>query len=260
MKKLVKKFYNKFTSYKTFEEVTLNDITYRVVEKRNSLSPKNTERALVFKKPESSEMFFHSKIYTDSKKVFQPHGVAFQKIFDCWGKIFSLNNALILGCAGCSFPRFLALRFPQIKIIGVEYLKEFVALANKYFLIDDIKCQFKLLEADAFAFVENNELTEKQDLIMVDVFDGNCCPDEVFSDAFIKALYGSMSDSSIVVFNFLKIKKEIISEFVENIKEPFDEKYIVAKDEKNILLLIKSKEKDKVQKVIKNIEKELKKR
>ena len=256
----MKKAYDKFTSYETLEEIVLNGVTYRVVDKKNSLFPSKAERALVFKKAEDKGLFFHSKIYTNPKKVFQPYGVAFQKIFDCWGKIFSLNNALILGCAGCSFPRFLALRFPQIKIIGVEYLKEFVALANKYFLIDDIKCQFKLLEADAFAFVENNELTEKQDLIMVDVFDGNCCPDEVFSDAFIKALYGSMSDSSIVVFNFLKIKKEIISEFVENIKEPFDERYIVAKDEKNILLLIKSKEKDKVQKVIKNIEKELKKR
>ncbi len=253
MIKLVKKFYNKFTSYKTFEEVTLNDITYRVVEKRNSLSPKNTERALVFKKPESSEMFFHSKIYTDSKKVFQPQGMELQRFFDCWGKHFQVENALVLGCAGCTIPRFLAFRFLNCKILGVEYEEKFVELAKKYFLIDEIKNNFTLIHGDAFAFVEEYEFEEKQDIVLVDVFSENQCPEEVFSKEFIKNLFDKTSENALIVFNLLGKGADEILSFSKSINEDFNKKHVIASGRKAYLLLIKAEDDEKTNAFISSI-------
>jgi hypothetical protein len=245
MRNFVKKFYDKFTSYKTFEEVTLNGITYRVVEKKNSLSPKKTERALVFKKPESNDMFFHSKIYTDSKKVFQPHGVEFQRFFDCWGKYFQVENALVLGCAGCTIPRFLAFRFPECKILGVEYEEKFVELAKKYFLIDEIKNNFTLIHGDAFAFMEEYDFEEKQDVVLVDVFSENQCPEEVFSKEFIKNLFDKTSANALVVFNLLGKSADEILSFSKSINEKFNPKHVISKGRKTYLLLIKTEDDEK---------------
>ena len=245
MKKLVKKIYDKFTSYKTFEEVALNGITYRVVEKKNSLSPKKTERALVFKKPDGNKMFFHSKIYTHSKKIFQPHGVDFQNFFDCWGKYFQVENALVLGCAGCTIPRFLAFRFPKCKIIGIEYEEKFIELAKKYFLIDEIKNNFTLLHGDAFAFMREYAFEEKQDIVFVDVFSENQCPEEVFSKEFIKNLFDKTSKNALVVFNLLGKSADEVLSFSKSINENFNKNHVIASGGKTYLLLIKTEDDEK---------------
>ena len=181
-----------------------------------------------------------------------------QSIVDSWGKFNNIDNALILGCAGCSFPRFLSLHYPECKTTGIEISKEFIDIAKKHFLLDEIAGQFELIHADAFDFIENNPQSELRDLIYVDIFDSNKLIDEVFSEQFINSLSLCTSENSIVIFNLLgKPESELIS-FAEKIGSSYDGKYIWSQQNSTplgVLVLVKTTSPENLQKFEKDSEK-----
>lgn len=253
MNSFLKKINAKFTKYEILEELNINGVTYRVVDKRNPLRPLRNERALLFKKEGDSRVWIHSKIYTQSKKAQQPYKTHYQRLFVCWNRFFPIKKALMLGCAGCALPRFIARQFPDCKTTGIEYEKEFVRLANEYFFVQDIKDRFTLLEGDAFAFVEKGELKERQSLIMIDMFEEDRYPEKVYTDTFIKAIFENMDETAIAIFNFITVEKSVVTEFANSIKEPFDEKLVMKRGNENVLLLIKATDKNKLQEFVEQI-------
>lgn len=254
MKKILRKLKSKFVRHEILEEFTLDNTVYRVIERKNLLKPTKNQRALAFKVKGNSALWFHSKIYVNPKQIFQPYAKWFQDIFDSWGKQFGVENALVLGCAGCAIPRFLAFRF-KCKIIGVEYIEKFVEIANKHFLLDEIKNNFTLIQGDGFAFIKDYAFENKQDIIFVDMFDENQFLEDAFSKEFIKNLFDKTSENSLVLFNLLGKNKEEVLRFIESINEQFNRKLVMERGGKVCLLLIKSQNNEETNAFINSLEK-----
>lgn len=228
------------------DDFKIDGIRYRVVDYTSWIPFYKNRRELIFKIENDNRKYIHSSIFLNPKYHFQPVYRLPQNIVSFWGKNFSTKNALVLGSAGCTFPRFYALHYPESKIIGVELSEQLVNIAKKHFLIDQISNQFDLYCDDAFRFVEEHQFEEKQNVIFVDIFDFNKLPSDVYSEEFLKSLFNCTDKTSIIMFNFLTEEPSKIIRFAENIKEPFDKKYVVCASNRCFLALVRAEESSKL--------------
>ena len=139
-------------------------------------------------------------------------------------KLSALESALVLGCAGCSIPRFLALSSKDCKITGVEYSETMIKIAKKYFINDPIYKNFLLLQDDAFSYVY--KASDQFQLIYVDLFVAeNNCP-QITSTEFVNAIGSLMTEESIAIFNALCLGKEECMKFASRYASFFSAAYV----------------------------------
>lgn len=244
---LLKQLRSKMVKRKIVHEFILDDVPHRIVDYTSWVPGYKSKREIIFKAKDDNRIFIHSSIFLSSKQHFQPIFTTPQKIAYFWNKHFVANKVLVLGCAGCTFPRFYALEYPESKIIGVELSKKLVEIANKYFLLTQIENQFDLYCDDAFNFVKNFDFKEKQNIVFVDIFSYNQLPSDVFSKDFLDSLFDCTSKDSMVIFNFLQEDYNKILDFAKSIEQPFNKKYVVSANERCYMLLIKSEHKNKIE-------------
>lgn len=242
---ILKKVKSKSIKRTIVDEFEIDGVPHRVVDYTSWIPNYKNRRELVFKVGDGNCKYIHSSIYLSPKQHFQPIFRMPQDIAFSWNQSFSAKNALVLGCAGCTFPRFYALKYPDSKIIGVELSEKLVDVARKHFLLDEIDKQFDLYCDDAFKFVEEYEFKEKQDIVFVDIFAYNQLPSNIFSEKFLKSLYDCTNENSVIMFNFLKEDYSGIISFAKNIHLPFDKKLVVCANERCYLLLIRSEDENK---------------
>lgn len=223
----------------TIDAFKLNNITYKIVDRKSILPSYKNRRDLLFKTENSSRIYSHSAVFTDTKNVFQPVFITPQKLIDAWSKRSEIKNALVLGCAGCTIPRFIALKYPECKTVGIEYEEKFIEIAWKYFWIPEFDSKFTLLHGDAFEYVKDTD-GEKFDVICVDVFSENQLPQDVFSNEFMSDVNNCSKDDSIIIFNLLEESIDNVLPFAKDLPDYFNEKYIINYDIHCFLVAIKS--------------------
>ncbi len=233
IKALLKKMLIKKTTVDTFE---IDGICYKVMDTKSPIPRFKNERWISF--ANNGRNYSYSAIYTNPKYHVQPIFPVAQKLVEIWGKRNRMNTALVLGCAGCSMPRFLGLHYPNSKITGVELSGKLIEIAHKHFLLDQIKNQFTLLEGDAIAFVKNKTV-QKQDVIFVDIFAGEQVVREIFSNEFLSAAYDIASEAAMVMINVLGEDADSLQALCDTIEAPFARKHFVRKGGSMFLCLIK---------------------
>ena len=236
---LKSKLRNYFIKTKTVDTFKIGDILYKVIDRKCFLPSYKNRRDLLFKTEDSKYVYSHSAVFLDTKNVFQPVLSTPQKLIDAWSKRGSVDNALVLGCAGCTIPRFIALKYPQCKTVGIEYEEKFIEIAWKYFWIPEFDSKFQLLHGDAFKYVKDTD-GEKYDIICVDVFSENQLPQDVFSKDFINDINNCSKDNSIIIFNLLEEAMDNVLPFAKALPDYFNEKYIINYDIHCFLVAIKS--------------------
>jgi spermidine synthase len=117
--------------------------------------------------------------------------------------IRSFQNVLLLGVAGGSVVKTLVneIQF-EGTIIGVEIDQDTIKLANHYFGLDTILNLTVYIE-DAKVFVSNNTIAF--DLIIIDIFEDNVMPEFLFETDFTNAIFQSLSQKGIVLFNTIVV-------------------------------------------------------
>lgn len=223
----------------TVDSFKIGNVTYRVIDRKSFLPSYKNRRDLLFKTDGSNRIYSHSAVYTDTKNIFQPVFIIPQKVSELWSERGNISNSLVLGCAGCTFPRFISLRFPECKTVGVEYEKKFIDIAWKYFWIKEFDEKFTLLHGDAFEYVKDTD-GEKYDVIYIDIFSENCIPQEVMSNEFLNDINNCSKDDSIIIFNLLEENTENVIPFAKALPEDFIEKYVINYDVHCFLVAVKS--------------------
>lgn len=247
LKKTLKKIQARFVRTTVLNETVINNMPYRVVEKTSVLPWYRNSRALCFKTPdEPNKVYIHSRIFHSKKAHYQPALVVPQKVIELWHNLFNPKRALVLGAAGCTLPRFIALNFPEMQTVGIEYCPEFIELAKKYFFISQISGRFSLVQGDAFDYVINKKIPEKQDVIFVDIFNKSSIPDELFSEEFMNGLYEETNPDSLIVFNLLTLNRDDAAEFAKGITPPFNKKALILNSNSLMLILVKSTDGEKL--------------
>ena len=212
----------KATLVESFQDDLDSSVTFEVVDRKTPFLPLFDVRRLEFQRGSS---YSYSAIYLNKHLRLQPIYFAVQRLTESFfPKLSSLGSALVLGCAGCSIPRFLALSSKDCKITGVEYSETMIKIAKKYFIDDPIYHNFLLLHDDAFSYV--HKTTEQFQLIYVDLFlaDNNC--PQITSMDFVNAISSLMTGDSIAIFNSLCLSKEDCMKFASRYASSFTATYV----------------------------------
>jgi spermidine synthase len=114
-------------------------------------------------------------------------------------KLEQLESILILGVAGGSVIQTLRKDFKlNSKIIGVEIDADVIELANTYFQLNKTT-NLELITADAFEYV--NTTKNKYDLIIIDVFNDDKMPNELFEANLWGSIHKLLTKNGLCLFN-----------------------------------------------------------
>jgi len=137
----------------------------------------------------------------------------------------SAPHVLLLGLGGGSAVHLLKKKWPRCKILGVEIDPRVVVIGRTYFNLDKIS-GLKIITDDAFKIVRDkkNKLRgAKFDLILIDLYLGKNLPEFVSQEDFIKRLKSLLTETGVLVFNYLLDAqgKETVTTFEEKVKKIF---------------------------------------
>ena len=238
LRKSVHKF-QKITKLETFQDEADEALHFLITDRKNPLLPWRDVRMITFERENHS--YVYSTVYLNKLRKIQPIYVPVQIAFDSFSKACGeMSSALILGCAGCSIPRYFALRHKNAKVTGIEYSERMIQIARKYFIADPFFQNFDLLCADAFSYVHQDGNTYQA--IYVDVFLAEQPHPQVYSEEFLADLYRITAGESISILNLLNISQEKAGEFIRTLPKPFPAAYVYGKNGRLFIALIKTKD------------------
>ncbi|MCR5817205.1 MAG: hypothetical protein K6F91_10000 [Ruminococcus sp.] len=221
------------------DEETGAPVKFVVADYKHPFCKKDDIRRIEF---QNGESFLYSSVYLSDKRTFQPMYPCAQRIADCYFKDNAPDRALVLGCAGCTLPRFLINRYDGCVVTGVEYSSQLIGIARKHFITDKMSERFEIVNDDAFMYVKEAE-RESFDLIFVDIFVAEKIHSSIFSQSFTDDLYALCRQNSAVVFNLFGTGENKAKRFAEGIQAPFDARYVFEDYRKFFLCLAKTKDK-----------------
>lgn len=124
----------------------------------------------------------------------------------------NVENVLILGLGGGTVAKLIRKSWPDAKIKGVDIDPLIVELGKKYLGLDDNDIDIKIQDAAV-------PVSDKFDLVIVDLYQGDKFPEKFEEEKFLKML----GKNKFVVFNrlYYKEKKVLAEEFGEKLKKVF---------------------------------------
>ena len=241
IRKIFKRLSNLFSKATTVEEFNIDDLPYRVIDRTNALPFIKDTRDLSFLY--EGRVYAQSSVYIEPDEVTQPAYTIVQEVINNWTALFDMQNALVLGCGGCTIPRYICRNFDGVKVIGVELSGKMIEIAKKHFTTPYMGKSFTLLQGDAIKYVNNYPLPYKQNLIFSDIFCINGVVPESFTQSYLNDLYNCTADNSVIIFNLLGTEFDEIIDFRNKITLGFDIKEILTNGNARFLLLARGTDK-----------------
>lgn len=152
------------------------------------------------------------------------------------------SNILILGLGGGTVARLAAVKWPGVKIIGVEIDPIIIKLGKKFFGLNEIPgLEIVIDDADDWVKQAMKERT-RFDLIIVDVYLKDEIPQECKTPAFLNRIKRLLSKNGVAIFNQLlvKKKKKEAEKATEDLKKLFPQVELV-KTSTNLFVLASTK-------------------
>lgn len=215
--KILKNFLKRFLLRRIVIEDFQDGEKFQVVDYKYIFNIRPSYRRIEFKDkdPLTETVTWMSSIYTDVKNRRQPYIPYIEDLFEKWGKDHTYKNVLVLGCAGCAFPRYFLLSYPNCKVTGIEYSEQMINVAKKYFLMDLDMSRFDLIKSDAFQWVRKYN-GEPFDAIVVDLYGGFEQSKVFLQPEFIDNCARLLAPEGIIAFNVINgaeiIRKRLLSQ------------------------------------------------
>lgn len=190
--------------------------------------------------------YIYSSVYLSRHRHFQPVYGAAQKTIDAFFRRLPPQDSLVLGCAGCTIPRFLLLHYKNSTVTGIEYSSLFVDIARRYFVSEQMRDRFELINDDAFEYVRRVRGEKRFSLVYTDIYNADIIHPSVFTNEYISTVYDLMRDESIAVINTFRVPLEKTKQFISQIRAPFDVIYIVEHYRKYYVVLMRTDDEKRI--------------
>lgn len=110
----------------------------------------------------------------------------------------SLDEILLLGLGGGSIAKYCYHRLSNSRITAIEISDAVIALRKKFFIPDD-NDRFRVVHADAYAYIEGKH--EVADVILLDAFEPWGLPSRLCQRAFYQNCYWALRPGGVLVVN-----------------------------------------------------------
>lgn len=214
-----------------------NDIRYQIVQYTFPVFHSSDVLAIEF---DNNGSYIYSAVYKSQRRHFQPVYQVSQRLIDAYFKGHGPEGALVLGCAGCTIPRFLLLHFNKCRVVGVEYSQQFVDIAERFFISEAMRPRFDLVCGDGFEYVANSVGKQKFDLVYTDIYVADIIHPDVYTNDYISQVCELLRDDGIAVINSFRVPFERIKSFVNSIQAPFGALYIIEQYRKHFIVLCRT--------------------
>lgn len=134
-----------------------------------------------------------------------------------------IANCLILGLGAGNAAKTINKYFPKAKITGIEIDQEIIMLGKKYFGLSEIS-NLDIIISDAISFIINHSpSTMSYDLILVDLYLGDCFPEQAEESKFLESLGKVLKPDGTIIFNRLYYlnHKEKTDKFEKRLQKVF---------------------------------------
>ncbi len=213
------------------------DVRYQIVQYSFPVLHSSDTLCIEF---DNNGSYIYSAVYTNEKRHFQPVYHISQRIIDAYFDTHGLKSALVLGCAGCTIPRFLLLHYDSCTVTGVEYSQQFVDIAKRYFISSRMRPRFELICGDAFEYVDNTLGKQRFDLVYTDIYVADIIHPKVFTQQFAQQVYDMLEDGGLAVINSFRVPLRSIKDFAGSITAPFGAVYVIEQYRKHFIALMKT--------------------
>lgn len=216
-----------------------SDVRYQIVQYTLPVFHGADALAIEF---DNNGSYIYSAVYTNPRRHFQPVYQVAQRLIDAYFAKRGLDSALVLGCAGCTIPRFLVLHYPHSRVVGVEYSRQFVDIAKRFFMNAQMRERFELICADGFEYVRENAHKRRFGLVYTDIYAADMIHPDVYTQEFVSQVYDLLDEGGLAVINSFRVPIEQIRGFAQSIGSPFGAVYIIEQYRKYFIVLAKTRD------------------
>ena len=218
-------------------------IRFEIVEYRLPAIFRRSTRTIEFR---NNGSYIYSTVYLSKHKHFQPAYPHMQRAIDAYFRKSPLESALVLGCAGCTIPRFLTHHYKNCSVTGIEYSQQFVDIARTYFIDKVMQPRFELIRDDAFSYVDQQLGQKTFDLVYTDIYVGDNIHPKVYTQEFAQQLFDLTSEGGAALINSFRIPLERIKDFAHSIQAPFGTIYIIEHYRKYFIFLLRTNDSERL--------------
>ncbi len=110
-----------------------------------------------------------------------------------------LRDVLILGLGGASLPKFLHHYLTEMQIRVVELNPQVISIARSHFYLPGNDERLEVIEGDAVAYIAEHPQTTE--VLMLDLFDGNGIPPNMYSQDFFDSCAAAIKLNGMLAVN-----------------------------------------------------------
>ena len=218
-------------------------ITFEIADYRLPAIFRRNTRSIEFR---NNGRYVYSTVYLSRSKHFQPAYPHMQHTIDSFFRKSMLGNALVLGCAGCTIPRFLTHHYKKCSVTGIEYSQQFVNIAHAYFIDKVMQPRFELIRGDAFEYVGQHVGKKTFDLVYTDIYVADNIHPKVYTLQFAQQLFELTNEGGAALINSFRIPLERTKEFAHSVQAPFGTIYIIEHYRSYFIFLVKTNDSDRL--------------
>ncbi len=145
----------------------------------------------------------------------------------------NIDNVLMIGGAGYSYPKYFLGKYKSKKIDVVEIDEKVTEIANDFFYLDKLKLEdkyrFKNVNQDGRIYLNKNK--KKYDAILNDSFSGEIPAKTLTTKEAVEKIYNSLNKNGIYLTNIISSLKGENSKFIQSelktLKGVFKNVYVV---------------------------------
>ena len=150
---------------------------------------------------------------------------------------FEINNVMMIGGAGYSYPKYYISTYPTKNIDVVEIDGDITKIAKKYFYLDKLISDYNLNENHRLGLINEdgrtylNRNTKKYDAILNDAFSGDNPAKTLTTLELIKSIKNSLHENGMYLTNIISALDGTNSMFIKaevnTLKKVFKNVYVV---------------------------------
>jgi spermidine synthase len=136
------------------------------------------------------------------------------------------KDLLMIGLGGGSIPKYIHHFLPEMQTRVVEINRRIIQVARSHFYLPDDDDRLEVIEGDGFVYLKENNGTA--DVLLLDIFDSQGVPPEMYNQAFFDTCEASLRLDGMMAVNLWGSDKNF-DIYLQRIEQSFHDRVLVLR-------------------------------
>ena len=136
------------------------------------------------------------------------------------------KNVLMVGLGGGSIPKYIHYFLPEMQTRVIEINPRIIQVARSHFFLPDDDDRLEVIEGDGVVYLQENSTTA--DVLLLDIFDSQGVPPEMYNQAFFDNCEASLRLDGMMAVNLWGSDKNF-DIYLQRIEQSFHDRVLVLR-------------------------------